>query len=514
MLLRRLTTDGQCAPGGGPNKKSRVVAAAHRPWLWLDSREIKSAMAGGYMAAAKKVGEKRGPGAVGAGQISSNYQMVPVSRLHLDLKNYRHDHVGSEAEAIAKLCDSELVAELARDIAERGAISPMDVIGVMEQPGNPGHFVSLEGNRRTCALIVLSDPNRAPPKKRNQLREIAAKAVVPEAVMTYRFDSRDQAKQWIDLRHLGQQGGAGVLNWTPEQKNRAVEGNTKTTARADTLSIAVLDRLVARSMITPEQKSQVKVSTLTRYLGTPGVRALLGLKDVRELIYTHAADEVDAALRELVVDSISPQDDGAFAVHSRSKSSERIDWANGLRDRGLLPSTKLSAPSEPAKPTRLQAGGTVSRSARHPSARDRLFMSNFIVAINDPVLLHLRKEALDLSVRKFTFSANYLLRAFIEQTMTLFLKKRGKWAMKMNDQLLTQRCAEELAAIGVQGRAVTVPRKAAGDADAAYSLHSLGHAVHGGSIPTDDNVKKHFDTWRPALEAMLEFLAKPRRDKS
>ncbi|MCD0253646.1 hypothetical protein JWH16_07300, partial [Xanthomonas campestris pv. campestris] len=42
----------------------------------------------------------------------------------------------------------------------------------------------------------------------------------------------------------------------------------------------------------------------------------------------------------------------------------------------------------------------------------------------------------------------------------------------------------------------------------SHSLHSLGHAVHGGIIPTANDLKKHFDTWRPALEAMLEQLEK------
>lgn len=444
-------------------------------------------------------------------KITLGDQTIPVSRLHLDVDNPRHVHVESEADAIAKLCDSELIAELVQDIAHRGSMNPLESFGVLPMEGHPGHFVSLEGNRRTCALIVAADPSRAPDSVRRQLERIAEIARVPTQVKAHAFASRQDAKQWIDLRHLGLQGGAGIKEWDLTQKQRASSGNTKTSARDNTLSVLVLDRLIDRGMLTSDQRQQVPVSTLTRYLGTPSVRAILGLGSNKELIYTHDTDEVDGALLRLVRDSIEPGKDGNYRATSRSNSNDRLRYANELKSAGVAPTTPLERPEPAPRPTkaRSQTGQTKtdrSRSANHPDTRNRLIPTDFRITNRDEILLRLRKEGLDLDLANFRFSANYLLRALIEQVMTLFARKRGKWRQNIGDQALTQACANELKAMGVQGKALSVVQKAAGSESNPYSLHSLGHAVHGGAIPTATNLKAHFGTWRPALEAMLEAL--------
>lgn len=443
--------------------------------------------------------------------IALGDKMIPVSRLHLDVDNPRHEPVESEAEAIANLCDSELIAELVQDIAQRGSLSPLEALGVVPMEGHPGHFISLEGNRRTCALIVAVDPRRAPDAIRRQIERIAARARVPTEVKAHVFASRKDAKQWIDLRHLGLQGGAGTKGWDVTQKYRASTGNAKTSARDNTLSVLVLDRLIDRGMLTSDQRRQVSVSTLTRYLGTPSVRAFLGLGSNKELIYTHAADEVDGALLRLVLDSIEPGEDGSCRVNSRTNSNDRLKYANELKSAGVAPTTPLEHPERAPRPTKARsqterAKTDRSRSANHPDTRNRLIPTDFRITNRDEILLRLRKEGLDLDLANFRFSANYILRALIEQIMTLFARKRGKWRQNIGDQALTQACANELKEMGVQGKALSVVQKAAGSESNPYSLHSLGQAVHGGAIPTASNLKAYFGTWRPALEVMLEAL--------
>lgn len=445
------------------------------------------------------------------------YRTIPISRLHLDLENYRHGRVESEADAIEALCNEQSVDVLAKDIAERGTLSPLDVMGVVPMEGHPDHFVTVEGNRRACALILLSDPERAPEKYRRRLQQLSAQANYPKEVRVCVFASKAEAKQWIDLRHLGDQGGVGTKEWSTTAKQRAAGDNPRTTARDNTLAVLVLDRLEAVGLLRPDERKKVKVSTLTRYLGTPEVRAALGLHGLRELIYTHDADEVDQALHRLVLDSLTPGVDGKCPVHSRSNSEERRRYVNRLKAEGALPTTPLGEPAPPpaadarsvASRSRHGAGAAQKRGARDPDKRRHMIPSDFRIdaAIKDPVLLRLRREGGELELERFTFCATYILRAFIEHTITLFLKKLGKWREGMSDRALQQVCAKELRAIGVQGKAVTVVEKAAGDQNHAHSLHSLGHIIHGGKIPPASEPKRHFDTWRPALEAMLEYVA-------
>lgn len=87
---------------------------------------------------------------------------VPLARLHLDPENPRHVPIQDEDKIIGQLMRTEKVQALAKSIVDNGGISPLDAIGVVEMADNPGHFIVAEGNRRTCALKVLSDPKKAP----------------------------------------------------------------------------------------------------------------------------------------------------------------------------------------------------------------------------------------------------------------------------------------------------------------------------------------------------------------
>jgi len=436
-------------------------------------------------------------------------QLVPISRLHLDPINPRHDPLTSDAEVIAQLCSAEKVAALALDIAAMGSLNPLESLGAIPMEGTPGHFVSVEGNRRTCALLLLHDPNRAPTVElRTQLKKAAANAQLPKVVKLHVFSDRAAAKPWIDRRHLGEQGGVGTLPWDSDQQARAAGSNTRTSARANTLALAVLDRLTALGLISPEQRKEASITTITRYLGTPGVRAILGLGSANELIYTHNEQQVEQALRRLVLDSLDKQADGSHKVNSRADSPERLRYANELAAKGLAPVSPLPAPAAPSPAKSAQRAAPVSkrRSATDPSKLPTLFTASLTISHSDPVLLRLRQEALGLQLEDFAFSGNYLLRALVERIMILFAKKRSRYQPGMNDAQLTQTCATELKALGVKGTALEVVNKAAGNATHPFSLHSLGHAVHGGSIPTRKHLRAMADTWRPALEAMLSAL--------
>ena len=486
-------------------------------------------------------------GAAGKRKIPSKVimgdQEVSVSYLHLDPQNPRHDPLEGDAEVIAQLCNAEMVAELAQDIARRGALSPLERMGVIPFEGHPGHFITVEGNRRTCALILLSDPDRAPTRPlQAQLRRLSATSKAPTRNKVHVFPDRAAAKPWIDMRHLGPQGGIGTLEWDAAQKTRAAGDNTQTSARANTLALAVLDRLVQTGKLSTAQREKVRLTTVTRYLGTPGVRAILGLGSATDLVFTHASEEVMAALHRLVLDSIELQADGSFAVNSRSSSAERLAYANRLKSRGLAPVTPLAVSSAsndasggypvtsvtpqvhygkdttsaPAGglPTDVPAGQMPEtssaqgkkRSATDPAKLRTLFDSTFLVEARDPVLLRLRQEALSLPLEDFAFSGNYLLRAIVEQVMVLFAKKRGKYSPGMPDHKLTLVCAAEFKEIGGSGKALSVLDKVAGNQATPYGLHSLGNAIHGGIIPTKRDLRAYADTWMPALRGMLDAL--------
>ena len=143
---------------------------------------------------------------------------IPISRLHLDPENPRHPPLKSDAEVIAQLCKDEQVFELAKDIVEMRSVSPLEVLGVVPYEGHIGHYVTVEGNRRTCALLLLVDPRRAPTSElKDSFKRLAIKAKVPREVRVHIFADRGAANPWIARRHLGAQGGRGTRSWDTTQ---------------------------------------------------------------------------------------------------------------------------------------------------------------------------------------------------------------------------------------------------------------------------------------------------------
>ncbi|WP_052121861.1 ParB N-terminal domain-containing protein [Gallibacterium anatis] len=80
---------------------------------------------------------------------------LSITRLYLDSKNPRHIPIENQKEIIAFLIENEKIKPLAKDIAEKGLINPLDLVGITEE--NKKKIV-LEGNRRICALKLLLNP--------------------------------------------------------------------------------------------------------------------------------------------------------------------------------------------------------------------------------------------------------------------------------------------------------------------------------------------------------------------
>ncbi|GAB2542846.1 hypothetical protein GCM10027032_32110 [Simplicispira piscis] len=306
------------------------------------------------MATRKQTPQDAAPVQQFASNVPGEYRVIDIKRLHLNPENPRHSPLEQQPEIIKALYSSEEVQALARDIANRGALSPLDVLGVYEMPDHPGHYVTLEGNRRTCALILLADPARAPTSDARTYLESAARGQsVPMQVPAFVFPTKEAADQWIDLRHMGAQGGVGIRSWSADQQANALArrnggGPASAAARQNLLAHAVLMRLKDIGLISPEQHQAVSLTTIARYLTTPAVRALLGLAHHERLEYTHDPAEVDRALQRLVLDSLETRSgEDHLRVTSRSNADGRRAYAQGLAAEGVAPTSLLSSPVAP-----------------------------------------------------------------------------------------------------------------------------------------------------------------------
>lgn len=426
---------------------------------------------------------------------------VSLNKLHLDSLNPRHDPLDDEEEIIVQLYQKEQILNLAKDIVAKGALSPLDSNGIIEMEDVPGHYIVVEGNRRVCALKLLHDPDKAPNSEaRRILGELAQRFTVPASIPVVLFADRRAARPWLELRHLGAQDGAGTRSWNPSQQARFAGGGSP-----NQLALAVLDRAEESGWIDDRQRGQLAITTLTRYLSNPLVRAALGLGNNRELQYTHEASEVDVALQQFLADATPRADGNTPLVHSRSKKSEREAYARELSERGIVPRTLLPSPVRPPKPTG-PSKPSKPRGKQHPNNRKYLVPQSFVISIHDNALRRLRQELRIIAIDDHEFAVNYLLRAFVERVMVLFAKHCGVYRPSMNDEQLTRECVQRLEKDGVQNNDLKSMRVAMSNKDSEHSLHTLGAAVHASHLPTRKNVIAAWDKWEKALELMLERL--------
>lgn len=129
--------------------------------------------------------------------------------------------------------------------------------------------------------------------------------------------------------------------------------------------------------------------------------------------------------------------------------------------------------------------------------------TDFVFNHGDKSLIRLRQEFRCTPIDDHEFAVNYLLRAFVERVMVLYAKQRKVHQPQMSDQKLMQVCVEELGKEGVPASSLKSMRVAMSNEHAAYSLHTLGAAVHTGHVPTRKSLIAAWDNWEDSLKLML-----------
>lgn len=163
---------------------------------------------------------------------------IKIENIFLDLNNPRYVEQQSESDAIAYLIDNEDIKPLAKNIAEIGSISPLELMALVPHPKAKNSYVTAEGNRRLCALKLLIDPDKAKNKKDkeyfNKLK-IGMKSKIAE-IPAIIFKSFDLARPWVELRH-DPQTGVGTKKWNTEQIGRFNQGGRADSPNATAISL-------------------------------------------------------------------------------------------------------------------------------------------------------------------------------------------------------------------------------------------------------------------------------------
>jgi hypothetical protein len=284
----------------------------------------------------------------------SSRKKISINSVLLDPENARHGDKASQREIYAWMCGDEIghkVVKLATEIAREGN-SPLETPAVIPAPDGAGKpWGVVEGNRRIAALKFLNNPKLCPDfRLRKQYERLRANAETPVAskIDFVVFDNIDVARYWIETRHGGENGGAGIIPWGPmEVDNFAARFGKRTTNRP---AVELIEYAYRKGLITHEEYRAVPVTTLYRLLSTPVVRQKLGCDLVKGRLFQVADDEYfDRAVAKVLEILAS----GQKTVTDLKTKEQREQFADELKASGAWADYEEQAP----RPVRVDSAG-------------------------------------------------------------------------------------------------------------------------------------------------------------
>lgn len=437
-------------------------------------------------------------------------KMIRPMDLVLDAENPRlgNPNVGQRdaMRALAGGQGRKLVA-LARDIVESGGLNPADLVIVMPIEDDEHRHVVLEGNRRVVAVKALENPEAAngavDSAVLNELRELSKQYLENpiEGIQCCVVKSRDDARHWIELRHTGENEGAGVVRWSADDVNRFRARN-----QAPAPHYQALNWLESRGDLSPEMRKQVQSTSFKRFIDDKAVRERVGI-EIADGQLKRLADEQSVAkvlshiAKDLATKKIKTRD-----IYTQA---DRLKYLDGLPNSLTVTPTRDPGDGVPID-SKDETTGTKSSArkatARPKKPRDRLIPRDCTLKVTDARIRQIEQELRKLSLEEFTNSVGVLFRVFLELSVDDYVVARK--LPETPDSPLAKKLeatANDLIARLklTRHQATPVRRACAKDSFLAPSIALFHKYVHCQQIfPAPSDLRANWDSLQPFVMAM------------
>ena len=393
---------------------------------------------------------------------------------------------------------------LAAHIVTNG-MNPADLPIVTQLQDLPRYTV-LEGNRRLAAIRALENPESirgaASPTVLNKIRQLSRLYLDNpiEEIPCVVVRDREEARIWIELRHTGENDGAGLVPWGSDES-----GRFKSRSGASPLHIQALDFLQGHGSLNTDTRRRLPTTSFRRLLGSPAVRAKLGVESVAGALQLHAtAPRVAKALMHVVNDLVSR----AVKVRDIYTSEQRQAYAASLPADIVVAPTVATSQRQPAATSSPQNDkATSKRRTTTLRKRDRLIPSDCVLSIPSGRVRDIYGELRKLSLETYTNAVSVLFRVFVELSVDAYIDDDASLNLTSDDKLrkkiesISKALERKKKLNKQQARAIrSANSENSSIAPGTTTLNAYVHNEHVFPAPTD--LRQHWSSLQPLLAAI------------
>jgi hypothetical protein len=158
--------------------------------------------------------------------MSFTIKSIPINDIHVNVLNPRYEPQESEVKEMNLIINQGKILGLIKDIAQFG-LDPSENL-IVSYDNELEAYVSEEGNRRITAVKLLKNPEITPSFTKNRDKFISKiyeiKSQFPNStikkVNCVIFTDSMTQDHFIELKHTGENDGAGRISWDRESKIR------------------------------------------------------------------------------------------------------------------------------------------------------------------------------------------------------------------------------------------------------------------------------------------------------
>jgi len=353
---------------------------------------------------------------------------LTIDNLELDLENPRITRAMDQRDAMQKILREQKVKliNLAESIAVRG-LNPMDRFLVLKSP-RQGKFIVIEGNRRILVIKLLNNTPliadlEMPETFRKRLHKAAQnfdlKSIEP--IDCFEVADRAEGNEWVRQRHMGEDAGRGVVDWSALASSRF---------RGRDPALQALDFVLEHASLTDDQKDQIVngkfITTLDRLLSTPSVRSAIGFDIGNDKLMTELPpEEALKPLKRIILD-LAEKKINVTRLKSKDQQNDYIGALKAADRPNLSKKSGTAVAIEAVKESdfgaRPSPGGKKSRAGRTAS-RTTVVPRNCRLRIPVNKIAGIFEELRSLQLSKHKHAIAVLLRVFLEMSVDEYLVK-------------------------------------------------------------------------------------------